>query len=251
MHDRLPPSSTSSATLHLTPPHAHAHFAPPSYSSGALKNKSTKSGPNGVSGGKSTAASTAANTANNASSPLAQNVKEKEKEADKAKAHKGANGTSPTTMSVPTAPPISTSSTAASHHFPQASHSGNTQGPEVSALSKKVPGEKVQVVGHTEGADGGHSHRARLPMLAPPTEGGGGVGGGAGAGGRSVSGGRAPSVMSTMSRKSRYGNNDAEPLWETKKRAWLEVRHLPDVPLGLASHAWSICERDHRIDCAG
>jgi hypothetical protein len=150
-------------------------------------------------------------------------------------------------MSVPTAPPISTSSTAASHHFPQASHSGNNQGPELSALSKKVPGEKVQVVGHTEGAGTGHSHRARLPMLAPPTE--RGVGGGAG--GRSVSGGRAPSVMSTMSRKSRYGNNDAEPLWETKKRAWLEVRHLPYIPLGLASHAWSICERDHWIDCAG
>ena len=109
------------------------------------------------------------------------------------------------------------STPAAAHHFPHASHAGNAQ--VASALTRPAKGEKVELVGRTLGTDKdahGHTHQ----MLAPALTGEGGKNG------------RAPSVMSAVSRKSRYGDNSAEPLWETKKRAWLEVR--PILPTLLA-----------------
>ena len=139
MQSRLPPSSTTSATLHLSPPHAHAHFAsspaPPAYS---------------------TASST---------------VKSKTKSASKSKSTPTTNGS--TSGNVPTlGEPVS-----------QPQH-------------KKVAGANSDVAKVEETVD----KTADGTKVAKPK-----------------------SIMSTRSRKSKWGNDDAEPLGEVNKRKWLEV----------------------------
>lgn len=69
------------------------------------------------------------------------------------------------------------------HHFPQASHSGNEHSEPAAEEPKQAK---------SEGGRRNHAHFA-------------------------------PSVRSTKSHRSKWGDDDAEPLWEVKKREWLEV----------------------------
>ncbi|GFZ44890.1 hypothetical protein JCM24511_02616 [Saitozyma sp. JCM 24511] len=151
LRSRLPPSTTPSATLHLTPPGAHAS-APPAYSTTSLKTKPKKP--------KSTVGGSPAKHLNGTSS-----------------AGNGIGG-SP-------ASPTSGGSERAGATPPQHQHQHVEFGAGVkdsSALAPPAQGEHLDVVAHTD----------------------------------------AKSVRSTKSRRSKWGDDDAEPLGEVHKRAWHE-----------------------------
>jgi len=137
-HSRLPPDSTSSATLHLNLPHPHAHFAPPAYTSASSaikaktqKPKSAKSIPNGDGNG------------------------------------------------------------------------AGTKGKELGPISGPLP--KIP-----ENAPAGAGTSAPVGHMSPVPQ--------------SKSAGKAQSFMSTKSRRSKYGDDNAEPLGEVIKREWLDFQ---------------------------
>ncbi|RSH89657.1 hypothetical protein EHS25_002208 [Saitozyma podzolica] len=140
LRSRLPPSTTPSATLHLTPPGAHA-AAPPAYSTASIKTKPKKP--------KSTVGSSPAKHLNGTS---------------------GGNGNGNGIGASPTSPT-------------SGEHVGfGADVKDSSALAPPARGEHLQVVAHTD----------------------------------------AKSVRSTKSRRSKWGDDDAEPLGEVHKRAWHE-----------------------------
>ncbi|WWD22898.1 hypothetical protein CI109_107393 [Kwoniella shandongensis] len=173
---RFPPSSTPSATLHLTLPQAHAHFAknsssvpPPAYSTPASKTKakSQKSSPSV----RSTSTKTSANTKSN----------------------------------------------------------GQTS----SKLSEIVPGAGSKDLGSPVvggggpvGLNGSANVQANTSGNGETTTkiGGNGNGNGNGLGAPSLKG-KAKSVMSSKSRKSKWGDDDAEPLGDVRKREWEEFHN--------------------------
>ncbi|KAK8844552.1 hypothetical protein IAR55_006399 [Kwoniella newhampshirensis] len=159
---RFPPSSTPSATLHLTTPQAHAHFAkspssaaPPAYSTPASKTKakSVKS--------KSSAASTSANTKANC------------------KSHSGI---------VPGAGSKDLGSPIMGGGGPTGSNTNGNANVEVNISGN---GETKTVIGGT------------APSLK----------------------GKAKSVMSSKSRRSKWGDDDAEPMGDVHKRMWEEFHN--------------------------
>jgi hypothetical protein len=163
LRSRLPPSTTPSATLHLTPPGTHA-AAPPAYSTASIKTKPKKP--------KSTVGVSPAkhlNGTNGSGTGTGNGV------------GVGASPTSPTS-------PTSGGSERAGATQHQHQHVGFGAGvKDSSALAPPAQGERLQVVAHTD----------------------------------------AKSVRSTKSRRSKWGDDDAEPLGEVHKRAWHEVSAVP------------------------
>jgi hypothetical protein len=203
---RFPPSSTSSATFHLTPPHAHAHFSmleSPSKPTAAsalkdktkspVKSKSTKS------------------KSSDAGYKLRDFAAGEVKPAGKTGRELGA--------------PVSTSNgddveaEAKGHHFPQASHSGNHKREDVpkgrqelnEQDKKDVQGGQDESKGEDKKQNGGEKKEKKGGGLEVP------------GGGWKFRKDWAPSIRSAKSHKSKWGDDDAEPLWEVKKREWLEV----------------------------
>lgn len=226
---RFPPGSASSATLHMNPPHARAHFEPDTRRSSKVESGGSQGRPaqdkpavsamkdnSRLSKQEGSRQGVVRDLGNGDARARGSDSPAKTKQARPASS--GAHAHFPPDLGpVPKASHTepgnyrsAVSTPAAAHHFPHASHAGNAQ--VASALTRPAKGEKVELVGRTLGTDKdahGHTHQ----MLAPALTGEGGKNG------------RAPSVMSAVSRKSRYGDNSAEPLWETKKRAWLEFHN--------------------------
>lgn len=156
---RIPPSSSTGATLHLTPPSHHAHFsssaqsAPPVYS--------TASG----------------------------NIK--------SKAQSQSKGTTQSSSKT------STTNRQPSTSVPKISLNGNS-GANYQSNSNGISQPAQRKVSKA------HSDIGKHETIAGET-----------ADGMKIS--RAKSVRSTRSRKSKYGNDDVEPLGEVHKRKWLEV----------------------------
>ncbi|WWC67167.1 uncharacterized protein I206_101074 [Kwoniella pini CBS 10737] len=155
LSSRFPPTSTPSATLHLTiPQQAHAHFSnPPAY--------------NGSSGPKSSP-----------SSKLKSKVKKSS--SMKSTTTKSANGDSP------------------------------SKAAEIKPLGEPINGSPVR------------EKKQSLSVLGSDSP----VGASNGDQTRSLNGaGKAKSVMSTRSRKSKWGDDDAEPLGAVRKREWEEFHN--------------------------
>ncbi|KAI9632140.1 uncharacterized protein MKK02DRAFT_20978 [Dioszegia hungarica] len=186
---RNPPSSTSSATFHLNPPHAHAHFSEPaspakskSTAASALKDK-TKSPVKAKKASNGDAPKSNGNGTSNGDGKDQDNsgVKMKDYASGNVKPA-GTSGRELGNVAAPTKKPTGIGgpgrsdrqASAGGHHFPQASHSGN---------------------------------KAHF----------------------------APSVRSAKSHRSKWGDDDAEPLWETKKREWLEFQNNVGVRTVLGS----------------
>lgn len=165
LHEREPPKSTQSVTLHLTVPtstgtqgHAHAHFAPtpPSHNSAAgnVKSKAQKSQANG--------------------SPVSA-LKNSKSET---------NGSSPkSTQHSKLAPSLPVTATSGKKVKPSGEQARGTEEGE----------QKQKEIGNGASNEGAKTAR------------------------------KARSIMSTTSRRSKWGDNDAEPMHEVHKRNWEAV----------------------------
>ena len=187
LHSRLPPSSTPSATFHLTPAHARAHFtsanttsiasplAPPAYSTASSTIKNRVQGKSPIKG-------------TSTSSRISPNK-------FTSKDYAGIAGMSGRELGSPANGTSGTTRNTASHaaNGVQGSNSRLTvpapHGKRVASASSDVAKYEVQV-GKT--ADG--------MVVAKPK-----------------------SVLSTRSRRSKWGDDDAEPMGEVHKRKWLDV----------------------------
>lgn len=176
---RLPPSSTSSTTLHLSLPsqassHPHAHFAPspPSYSTAAetVKSKAQRS---------------QSQTSTPSSKPQANgNTPPSALKSPKSKDYASVNSTPNLGLGAPIGGANGDS------------HSGAPKTRQSSVKAKSVGGGEAKTVGTT--ADG-----TSVGMVKPAR--------------------RAQSVASTRSRRSKYGDPNAEPMGDVHKRNWEAV----------------------------
>ncbi|WVR03225.1 hypothetical protein IAU60_000216 [Kwoniella sp. DSM 27419] len=184
---RFPPSSTPSVTMHLQLPQAHAHFnSPPSYSAPSTSSPSSK------------IKSKSTKTKKASDGPSIKSVTESNTQANAATSS-GLNGIS--------------------GDKDKKSQSNLGVG---SAPKSKVTGQTAKEAGTNLLAppaapvNGNSQRSASTSVLQTPSSGNN----------RSVSGqSKAKSFMSTKSRKSKWGDDDAEPLGLVKRREWEEFHN--------------------------
>lgn len=215
MIERFPPASTPTVTLHLTAEvdgpqhksqgqgqgqgHAHAHFAPspPSYhtAAGNIKSKAQKS---------------SAQKDNSAPSALKNSSsKSSETNGSSPKAASKSNGNKESSGSVKLAPPLPP--------FTGQGSGGNGGG----STQKKIEDKKVNGDQKSDRKVSGDHKKSEKSQNGGQESKNGGETGGQNEGKSSR---RAQSVMSTRSRKSRYGGDeDAEPMHVVHKRNWEAV----------------------------
>lgn len=251
--DRLPPSSTSSTTLHLSTPsatdsHPHAHFAPnpPSYSSAAntVKSKAQRSsqitsttGQNTNLNSKSDSQSngSAAHSASKHSSP-----KSKSKSNSHSHSHSDSKDSAHASSILELGPPINGSGnpnggSATGHKSRSSSDKAKSDRGDD---SKSNNGTETHYGNQVEIQTGEHDGDGHNVGLLKPVK-------------------KAKSVASNMSRKSKYGGDpNSESLAEKHKREWEAVRFsffsyqiMAEVDLTGLVPRWIGCPDCRRRDC--
>ncbi|WVQ94296.1 hypothetical protein IAU59_001375 [Kwoniella sp. CBS 9459] len=210
---RFPPSSTPSVTVHVQPPHAHAHFnSPPAYStpsvsspSSKIKSKSNLSSKQSKAGSTKSYATVTA-TSGNASSPKTKvngNGTTKSKSNGNAKAEDEKKGQSALGLGTFPSSSAGQTQTQAQNENGVAKVSGsNLLAPPVFKTDSKP-----KPIANGDSAITGTTFRSVSAA-------------------KSISGqSQAKSMMSTRSRRSKWGDDDAEPLGLVKAREWHEFHN--------------------------